>query len=411
MKPTLAALLTLLVLGSLAACSYLFEEADLYPAGHLHEATVFLLGLMGINGLLLARTRRACGLAAFSTGALLIALADAFYPDLWLRAGYATLAGVAISQLALIFFRRNSDSSTVRYFLMLAITMAVALLPLLLIVYLPWPPLAVQIVVGVSAAVIVWVIIRSWLSRQRKLNLVQIIALVTSLGVLAALIAASFSSSTFPLQRRQLAESALFWSIITLLAAQLTDTVQSEKSLRSGPHMSLDASMKDALTGLANRRALEYYGPRLINQSFEAGRPVSLIICDVDHFKQMNDLNGHQAGDVVLQQTAPPLLGQVRKSDLVARYGGEEFVILLPGSPLAPALRLAEKMRHAISQQEITYEGKTLRRTASFGVASAFPEEPAALSELIERADQNLYRAKREGRNRVLADALVHEDF
>jgi diguanylate cyclase (GGDEF)-like protein len=169
--------------------------------------------------------------------------------------------------------------------------------------------------------------------------------------------------------------------------------------------------MRDALTSLANRRALETYGPRLIAQSHEAGRPASVILCDIDHFKQINDIHGHPAGDTVLQKTANALSSQVRKSDLVARYGGEEFIIILPGSPLAPALRLAERMRAAVEEETVKHEDLELRRTASFGVATAFPEEPLSLPELVKRADANLYRAKRDGRNQVKSDELIPEHF
>jgi diguanylate cyclase (GGDEF)-like protein len=136
-----------------------------------------------------------------------------------------------------------------------------------------------------------------------------------------------------------------------------------------------------------------------------------VIVVDIDHFKAVNDTHGHPAGDTVLRQTAAKLSAAVRKSDLVARYGGEEFVIVLPGSPLAPALRLAERMRVVLQQDAVMHDGLRINRTASFGVATAFPEEPASLSELIERADTNLYRAKHEGRNRVKSDALPTNDF
>jgi len=192
----------------------------------------------------------------------------------------------------------------------------------------------------------------------------------------------------------------------TLFTAEV---LQVELKLRSGTFQNLEASMRDALTGIANRRALEIHGPQLVQVSYESGRAVSLIIADIDHFKTINDTYGHLAGDQILASTAGVLARNVRQSDLVARYGGEEFVIVLPGAPLAPAMRLAEKMRTAIETHAVTFEGRAMQCTASFGVFTGFPEDGMSLSEMLSRADANLYRAKHAGRNRVMTDALPDE--
>lgn len=198
-------------------------------------------------------------------------------------------------------------------------------------------------------------------------------------------------------------------ALTTIVATNMADTLHVEAQLRRGPHLQLDASLKDPLTGLANRRALELHGPLLLQQSQEASRPVSMIVADIDHFKQVNDTYGHLTGDAVLRTVARRLSETVRKSDLVARYGGEEFVIILPGSPLVPALRLAEKMRNALESGPIQHDGTELKVTSSFGVVTSFPEEPMSLTDMIARADANLYRAKHHGRNCVMADALPSE--
>lgn len=204
----------------------------------------------------------------------------------------------------------------------------------------------------------------------------------------------------------RLLEPGILLSLIAVAAVFVFDHLQVERQLRRGPHLQLDASLKDPLTSLANRRALELHGPQLLHQSQEASRPVSMIIADIDYFKQVNDTHGHLTGDAVLRKTSTVLASQVRKSDLVARYGGEEFVIILPGSPLVPALRLAERMRNAIESETIQYDGKEIRITASFGVTTSFPEEPMSLTAMIARADTNLYRAKHHGRNCVMTDEL-----
>jgi diguanylate cyclase (GGDEF)-like protein len=201
-------------------------------------------------------------------------------------------------------------------------------------------------------------------------------------------------------------EQLLLFALLVLGAVFMADQLTVDKHLRRGPHLQLDASLKDQLTGLANRRALELHGPQMISQSQEASRAVSVIVTDIDHFKDVNDTHGHLAGDAVLRGVVRNLAAHVRKSDLVARYGGEEFVIILPGSPLAPALRLAERMRNGIESTTVEYDGKLIRVTASFGVVTAFPEDSLSLEQMIEWADSNMYRAKRAGRNRVMTDEV-----
>jgi diguanylate cyclase (GGDEF)-like protein len=170
-----------------------------------------------------------------------------------------------------------------------------------------------------------------------------------------------------------------------------------------------DASLRDPLTGLFNRRALGASASVLFRDSMRAGQPVSVLMLDIDHFKMVNDLHGHPAGDSVLRQFAELLLASARTSDTAARYGGEEFVVVLPGSPLAPALRLAERIRETTENTIFTHGKLKLNLTVSIGAATAFPGEMASFDALVENADRNLYRAKREGRNRVLANPIIAE--
>ncbi|MCU0627236.1 MAG: sensor domain-containing diguanylate cyclase [Gemmatimonadaceae bacterium] len=156
----------------------------------------------------------------------------------------------------------------------------------------------------------------------------------------------------------------------------------------------------DALTGLLNRGAFDDALRREIAEADRYGRPVGLIVCDVDHFKRVNDLFGHDAGDEVLKAVATSLTAGVRDIDLVARYGGEELVVLLVQSDLAHTWEVADRLRAAIEGRTIPVGDQLLRVTASFGVA-AYPETAHLGDELFPAADRALYEAKREGRNCV----------
>jgi diguanylate cyclase (GGDEF)-like protein len=152
----------------------------------------------------------------------------------------------------------------------------------------------------------------------------------------------------------------------------------------------------DGLTGVKNRRALEQQLEAEVARSRRYKTPLSLILLDVDKFKQYNDTFGHIAGDGVLQEVAQLLQSSVRTIDFVARYGGEEFVVLLPNTDQDGALILAERLRAKIEQAP----WKQRAVTASFGIAG-LTEEMAARSELTAAADRALYHSKESGRNRV----------
>jgi diguanylate cyclase (GGDEF)-like protein len=170
-----------------------------------------------------------------------------------------------------------------------------------------------------------------------------------------------------------------------------------------------ELSVTDPLTGLYNKR---YFVARLTEETARAaryGEKLSLIFCDVDHFKAVNDNYGHGAGDLVLQQVARILAGgmdrfnilsRLRKSDIVARYGGEEFVVILPETGAEGAARAADNVREAVAKQQFRLDGTTGSITMSFGVA-AWGSATKSADDLIRNADTALYRAKEKGRNRV----------
>lgn len=155
----------------------------------------------------------------------------------------------------------------------------------------------------------------------------------------------------------------------------------------------------DGLTGTLNRRAFDDALARECARSGRSGEPVSLVLVDLDHFKRLNDVHGHQAGDDALKAAATALRTTSRAGDLVARYGGEEFVVILPNCATDAALEAAERLRAAVAAS-----GPVVPVTASFGVAT-LPFDAGDPATLIAAADRALYEAKQQGRNRVVAAA------
>lgn len=160
----------------------------------------------------------------------------------------------------------------------------------------------------------------------------------------------------------------------------------------------LQAAMRDPLTGIANRQALQKSLQDELNLQHRCQTPLSLLIMDIDFFKQINDAYGHDAGDQVLKAVAQQLSNIMRNSDLLFRYGGEEFVALLRNTPSSGALLLAERARQAIAQLACQYAEHTLKVTISIGCTSLLTNDTAI--ELFKRADKALYLAKNAGRNR-----------
>ena len=160
-------------------------------------------------------------------------------------------------------------------------------------------------------------------------------------------------------------------------------------------------SVRDALTGLYNRRYLEEVLDRETRRAGRAGQSMGILMLDLDHFKHFNDTYGHDAGDAVLRETAAFLLKNVRAEDFVCRYGGEEFVVILPTADLEGSKMRAEKLRSKMRELSIMHQGKSLGMvTLSVGVA-AFPAHGMSPKELMAAADGGLYEAKRGGRDQV----------
>jgi len=161
-------------------------------------------------------------------------------------------------------------------------------------------------------------------------------------------------------------------------------------------------SIKDSLTGLYNRRYLTEMLDREIRRAVRAEQSLGILMIDLDHFKNFNDTYGHDAGDAVLRQAASFLSKSIRVEDIVCRFGGEEFVVILPTADVNAAYARGERIRSKIRELTVLHQGHSLGMvTVSIGVA-ALPEHGTSPQVLLDAADAALYRAKREGRDRVV---------
>lgn len=181
---------------------------------------------------------------------------------------------------------------------------------------------------------------------------------------------------------------------LSLIAACATDVIRELRKV----------SETDLLTGLRNRRAFDPEVQNALEKSARAGLPVSLVILDIDHFKQVNDAYGHQLGDKVIARLGEIIRDTPRKSDISGRLGGEEFAVLLWNADLANARLFAEGLRSAFAEMRLEGMPRKQSFTVSLGVAQR--EENEAFDDLYKRADTALYRAKNNGRNRVECDAV-----
>ena len=184
----------------------------------------------------------------------------------------------------------------------------------------------------------------------------------------------------------------------------------AEKLRHSNKRLQMLASL-DGLTGIANRRSLDDRFEMEWKRALRAQTPLALLMIDLDHFKQFNDLYGHHAGDLCLQAVAGVLAGRVRRTeDFAARYGGEEFAVLLPQTELEGACTLAEELRMTVLNLCIAHRDSPSERvTVSIGCSACRPSRGQVQLELLQLADAALYHAKQTGRNRVEARSLSHE--
>jgi two-component system cell cycle response regulator len=176
--------------------------------------------------------------------------------------------------------------------------------------------------------------------------------------------------------------------------------------LRASVKQTIELAVTDPLTGLHNRRYLDNHLTVMFNRSMARGRPLSVLITDIDRFKHVNDTYGHDAGDEVLKEFASRVRSTVRGADLACRYGGEEFVVVMPDTSPEIAAGVAERLRAAVENTPFTLRsaGQELSVTASFGISSRI-SSVVTPGQLMKQADLALYEAKNTGRNRVVAAA------
>jgi diguanylate cyclase (GGDEF)-like protein len=177
---------------------------------------------------------------------------------------------------------------------------------------------------------------------------------------------------------------------------QLRDQLHTIEALRAGL---AEQAVRDHLTGLHNRRHLAAELDAALLVAGARGEPLAVVLLDIDHFKQINDRYGHAAGDAVLVHLAGTLSGAVRPDDLLARHGGEEFVLVMRGLDAADAVRRADDLRRLVRDRPAVSDGHRIAVTFSAGVAAFTGAESA--DDLLRLADQALYAAKRNGRDRI----------
>lgn len=184
------------------------------------------------------------------------------------------------------------------------------------------------------------------------------------------------------------------------VATDISDRKQLEHELIIAREHAEYLADTDALTQLNNRRAFFHLAQQVLNESKRHPKPISIMMLDLDHFKDINDQYGHAAGDAVLVHIADVCRQTVRESDIIARLGGEEFVVLMPNTTREQALMLADRLRNNIDQRCLLFQDNTIHTSASIGIADS-PDGHVELDELLSRADHQLYQAKDSGRNQI----------
>jgi diguanylate cyclase (GGDEF)-like protein len=194
-------------------------------------------------------------------------------------------------------------------------------------------------------------------------------------------------------------------NVLLMLTGRLRMSAMAVSECTARQRALQDVASHDALTGLHNRRWLDQVLPATLESAGRDGRPLALLMIDVDHFKRINDTHGHGEGDRVLVAVACALAGALRQSDMLARFGGEEFAVLLPGAGDPVAHAVAERLRAAVASTPLALQGGQTPERVTVSLGLAFLRAGDDPTQLLGRADRALYRAKAAGRDRVVVEA------
>lgn len=233
-----------------------------------------------------------------------------------------------------------------------------------------------------------WLLLTGYLIGSATMFARAVVGLVEPSVIPGFMIASAFQGITYVF--------GLATILVTSMGFLLLHKERSEETAQK-------LALTDPLTGAFNRRTFIELAGKEIARTRRTESPLSLVMFDLDLFKQINDRNGHLAGDEVLKGVVSVALTCLRKEDLLVRYGGEEFSVLLPSLTIDRAMAMAERMRLCIEQARFLFNGKSLRVTVSIGVASLSAGGDEGVETLISHADEAMYSAKKAGRNRVVA--------
>lgn len=265
-----------------------------------------------------------------------------------------------------------------------------------------------------TSAMILFITWVAWFTGRLASPLLNtyLLAVITSaltLGKLATLIETGLIAACYVLLGGVLSNDVPFsLAFVGGLAAQLAPvllvayvTTMFSADIRYGLNKAKLLSETDDLTGLYNTRGFAIVAGRLFSQAQRYGRSASVLMIDSDNLKSVNDSAGHEAGNRLLKQLAAAILSELRYTDVPARYGGDEFIVLLPETPLKGAIDVAERIRATVATTPLVATGNRIEATVSIGI-SCFPEDGRTIDAIAARADQAMYAAKQQGRNRVV---------
>ncbi len=273
-----------------------------------------------------------------------------------------------------------------------------------------WPNLhariiLISIVISILAVYGLSAFYKSAEKNTRPENLVAVMLVAAIAVMLLRVLITPSSSNVF------LTTSSIMQGIVFTYASLMPVIATSGFLLMCGERMNKDLvrlATLDPLTGVFNRRTMTELANKAIAASRRHGRPLSLLILDIDHFKRINDQFGHEAGDLALCRFVENVQEMMRESDVIARLGGEEFVLILPDTNEQSAFAIAERIRQHLSESEFAVSGWPLPLQASIGVGSLGPAINT-LETLLRETDRAMYEAKRIGRNHVVAASTMHE--